>query len=414
MYILKYVAFVLIIIAISADWVGIGNHGFGYMQQGLAVTGVVLFVMGSIFHRVNKKINKKISGHVFIIVTEIIITFLLVDFISVYFLPHRRSPVERRFPVQTVRQPKPYVMFGGAEYGKLNSGESLNYLGYRGKLPSPIKKPDEFRIFLLGGSTVFKGNPSIPTLLGELFKRSGFKNVGVYNFGVVSSGSGQGISRILFEISEFNPDLIVMYNGNNDILHPYIWDPQPGYPFNFIAYKSNPLLESDIRSYPRATLFLYGSNLVRYFFPSWFVRRFIPLEKVRKEVKYKSEEWKNNIAKIYVKNLIKADKISKVFGAEFIAFFQPTIYFKDTLSAEEEQMKFPVKKDYYINMRRKILFEIEIAQRNEDIAIVDLTDIYDDVSETVFKDLCHTRQEAKLIVAQNIFKHILNYFKINK
>ncbi len=154
------------------------------------------------------------------------------------------------------------------------------------------------------------------------------------------------------------------------------------------------------------------SNLIRYLFPSYFVRKFIPLEEEKEKVKFGSEEWKNSVAKIYVNNLVKADKISNAFGAKFIAFFQPTLYYKDILSPEEKKRIIPVRGEHYIDMRRRILSQIEIAGHDSETKIIDLSDIYDDLPDRIFVDSAHTRQEAKRIVAQEIYNNIIEHIEI--
>ena len=362
---------------------------------------------------------EKILGRVFLVLVSVILTFLAADFISRYLLEHRRSPMERRFPVGVSRKPKPYVMFGGTENGTLPSGVNLNSLGYRGKAPSESKEPGEYRVFMLGGSTVVNGNPTIPELLEQEFRQNGFHSVNVYNFGVVASVSSMELSRILSEISDFQPDLIVMYNGYNDIFIPYYFDPRPGYPFNFVAYESNPLLESDIRSYPTISLFLYGSNILRYAFPEYFVKGFVDLEQVRDAVGYKSAGWKNEIAGVYARNLSKANALSNTFDAEFVAFFQPVLYSIDPLTDKQisnlnpKRRRYePAKKEYYETMKKMILAEVETAQQVSAIRFVDLSDIYDGESGWYFIDECHTRQESKPIVAKEMYGYLANIFSI--
>ena len=134
------------------------------------------------------------------------------------------------------------------------------------------------------------------------------------------------------------------------------------------------------------------------------------MTQTKKDVGYNSEEWRKSIAKIYVGNLLKAHKISKSFGADFIVFFQPLVYFKDPLSTEEKQFISPPARDYCVDMRERILHEMEIPKQNSRIKIIDLTDIYDNVSKWTFRDYVHTRQETKIIVAKEMYKHLNNYF----
>jgi hypothetical protein len=339
-------------------------------------------------------------GRTFLSMISIILIFLFLEFVSRLFISSR-APIERRFPVENVRHPQPYRMFGG----KPNTG-GLNEQGYRGNEALIPKSADEFRIFLLGGSTVFKGDPPISDLLEEEFKSTGYSNVKVYNFGVISSVSGMELAQIVFEISELQPDLIVMYNGGNDITHPLRWDPRPGYPFNFIVYENNPILENDIRSYPSLTLLAYGSNILRILLRSYFIEAFIPLEEVRFEAKWNSEGWKSEIVRTYVKNLTKADKISGTFGAQFITFFQPLVYFKPQLL--EREKKFVGDKDFALDMRERIIAKIEEVKKNSTLKFIDLSCIYEATSEWVFTDFIHTRQASKTIVAQEMCKHIIS------
>ena len=347
-----------------------------------------------------------VIGRIFILAVIIILPLLLLDYISPLFLSHRRSKIEKKYPVQVTRKPGPYVMFGGESNGTLDSNEHLNKLGYRKNSPTDSKASGEFRVFVLGGSSVFNGEPSIPELLEKEFSQKGKHHVKVFNFGVVSSVSSMELSRILFEISDLNPDLIIMYNGGNDILSPYSYDPRPGYPFNFIVYENNPLLESDIRAYPAFTLLLYGSNLARYFFPNYYKDKFVPLDEERKKVNWGSDEWKRDIAYNYATNLIKANKIAASFGAGFIAYFQPLVYYKDPMTIEEKALMLEVEKDHCIAVRNLIRSYMEQVPNGSQF-FFDLSDIYDNVHETVFKDTIHTHQNSKSMIARAIYEEIV-------
>ena len=206
----------------------------------------------------------------------------------------------------------------------------------------------------------------------------------MYNFGVVSSVSGMELARIVFELSDLAPDLIVMYNGGNDILQPWSWDPRPGYPFNFIVYENNPLLDKDISSYPAISLFLYGSNMMRYLFRNHFIDEFIPLEQTREGSQYKSVQWKEKIANQYISNVVKENSISKSLGMEFIAFFQPLVYFKKTLSGKEQRSYNAEEADFAKEMRELILSQIEDIDDQHKAKIMDLSGIYNEESNQIF------------------------------
>lgn len=351
---------------------------------------------------------ERACGRFFIRLLLVLLPFIAVDYVSRYFWSHRRSKIERRFPVETVRHPKPYVMFGGVPGSALPSGERLNDLGYRGKSPSGPKADGQRRIFMLGGSTVFGGEPPIAELLGKVFHDRGRAEVEVYNFGVVSSVSGMELARIVYEIGDLSPDLIIIYNGSNDIMLPMTHDPRPGNPFNFIVQEHNPLLESDIKSYQGINLLLYGSNFARYFASSHFMDSFVPLDKVREAVGWDSDEWRAALARAYVGNMVKAKKVANALGASFIGFFQPLVYYKDSPASEETTNSFrPEREEHAVEVRRLVRDHVARLPEQDQVAVVDLSDVFDNTTEQVFTDYVHTNQTGKDIVTELIYQQIV-------
>lgn len=338
------------------------------------------------------------------------VLFIGIDVLSRNFVSSKGS-FDKRFPVEQIRKPHPYIMFKGEENGPISRSERLNSMGYRGKEPAKNKKSGEFRIFVMGGSTVFDGEPPIPQLLEEQFKKNGFFNVNVYNFGVVSSTSKMELARILFEVSDYKPDLIVFYNGANNITHPYYWDPRPGYPFNFVAYENNVLLK-DIKNYPAFLLLCYKSNLLRILFHKQFIERFADLDKTRNEVGYDSERWRKNIALEYVTSLNKARIIANSYRAKFIVFFQPMVYFKKELSAKENELVDSLVKQHHSDVREKIILYSKLYGRN--LEFVDLSEVYNNYNQQLFMDIVHTNQYAKEIIAPIIYQHILSNIEMPK
>ncbi|MGD2271053.1 MAG: hypothetical protein PVI06_11685 [Desulfobacterales bacterium] len=343
-----------------------------------------------------------LMGRIFIFVIVLAISLYVVEMVSRLFIS-ARPPIEKRFPVQYYRQPQPYTMFSGQPQFR-----DLNPLGYRGKAPRIPKPEDEYRIVFLGGSTVLLGEPPISILVENIFQKNGYPRVKTYNFGVLSSVSGMELAKIVFEVQKFAPDMIVMYNGGNDILHPISWDPRPGYPFNFITYENNPILDEDINSYPTTALLMYGSNILRVTFRSYFVKKFIPLKKVREEYKYGSPAWKEKIAETYIGNIVNAAKISRTFGAEFIAFFQPLLYYKNvSCISRQEKRFFRNKEGKTVRAIRTIIArEIKEARQKYGVDIVDLSSVYSNESSWIFLDSAHTRQAAKPMIVKAIYANL--------
>jgi len=361
---------------------------------------------------------EKILGRVFIVLLASLISVFLIDRASLFFLTHRKSDIERSFPVQDMRQPKPYVMFGGKPHGeswplRMNSGELriaiLNELGYRWHAPKFPKPKGEFRIIVLGGSAAFMGNPPVPRLIQYQFEKKGCYDVKVYNFAVVSSVTSMELARMVFDVVNHDPDLVISYSGFNDIDLPFESDPRPGFPFNYAVYENNPLLESDIKSYPALTLFLYGSNLMRYFFPRYFVNKFVDMEALREKSGYCSEPWEEEIADIYIDNMLKSHKIAKAFGADFMCFLQPALYFKKNFSDKEKEYIDVARQKNALRIKDLILKKIA-GEQQQSFLFYDLTGMFDNNPESIFTDRVHVYYRFRPVIAKKIYAAIMDYF----
>jgi hypothetical protein len=347
-----------------------------------------------------------VLARLFLALLALIATFVVAELVSRH-VSGRRSQVG----FATDRVPRPYTVFGPA---RVDGAVRTNRLGYRGALPA-VPKGDEFRVFVLGGSTVFLGRPPIPELLEEELHEHGYGRARVYNWGVVAASSGMELARVAFEVGDYAPDLVVMYDGGNDVSTPFIFDPRPGYPLNFVVTEKNPLLAGDLGVYPTWTLFAYGSNLARLLFADEFSERLLRLEELRKRVGYGSEDWQEDIVRIYVGNLVKASRIARGYGAEFMAFFQPLIQFKSALSEEELQVKntlldFLTEKragDFESHahaMRARV--RARIAALRGDPRVVDLSGVFADSRGWIFTDFIHVTREGNERIAAEIYRHL--------
>jgi hypothetical protein len=300
-------------------------------------------------------------------------------------------------------------MFAARPYG----GRGINELGYRGKAPANQKGESELRLFVLGGSTVYYGGPPLAVLIEEALRDASPLKVEVFNYGVSSSVSGMEMVRIVTEIADFRPDLIFMYNGANDMYLPCYYDPRPGYPFNFLVYEQNPILRNKMADYPVWPLVAYGSNIARRVAGEYFINRFVKLNEYREAVGFGTTPWCEAIARSYVRNLEKARLVSKAFGAEFMAFFQPMAYY---LEEERERFKPPDEDpepdpvDHCLKLREMILQDVAALGPEPRSRIVDLTGAYDGYGEQAFRDVIHTHQEAKPLVAGTIADHLVRRF----
>lgn len=352
--------------------------------------------------RVTRKLM--FAGRVLTLLCCLTVSLIAAEYVARFFFD-TRSPFEQKFPVEEYRVPRPYVMFSGQP-----GAAELNSLGYRGPAPTARKVDGEFRIAMLGGSTMVNGAPTIAELLESKLRAAGKKHVKVYNFGVVSSVSAMETTKILTEVSDYQPDLIIMYNGGNDIIQPYFWDPRPGYPFNFVMIESNPL-GRPLAEYPVLTLTALGSALLRKAFYNHFVEAFTLLSDLRTRVGYQTEKWVTEIANCYADNLRKAKTVSNAFGAEFCAFFQPLVFYKSTLA--EQEIGLVSDKDFqrYCTRQRELLRHNQAWLSAAGVTVHDLSDVFDNNHTAVFTDYIHVTQEGNEVVAEAMVAPVLQLVK---
>ncbi len=106
-----------------------------------------------------------------------------------------------------------------------------NALGYRGD-EIPVPKPaGEFRIACLGGSTTYTGavedyRRAYPQLLEKELHARGRPFVRVINAGGESWTSWESLVNLEFRLLDLEPDLIVDYDGINDVHARLVWPPR--------------------------------------------------------------------------------------------------------------------------------------------------------------------------------------------
>lgn len=301
-----------------------------------------------------------------------------------------------------VRYASPYTMFSRFEYGSRE----------------PSKARDEFRIFMLGGSTVEYGNPPLPVYVEQELKRRGFKNVRVLNYGVISQNSSQELAHLVFHVLDSQPDMVVIYDGGNDIMDPLLYDPRPGYPFNFLAYENNVLFQ-ETGDYPWSALLAYGSQMMRHLFRSYFFEKFGHFSSLRLTAEHGSFAWSEKVAGIYAGNLAKAGQICRAYNVEYVAFFQPIIFYKRNAVSETEKNilkgwprdEANIVRPYTHDVRVRILKKVKEEQNRLPFDFYDLSGIFYDSGKAVFTDYIHINAVSNKKIALAICDRLVDKIK---
>ena len=100
---------------------------------------------------------------------------------------------------------------------------TINTLGFRGAEFSEEKPSDTYRIFMVGGSTMFgagatSDETTIPGYLQHLLNEKDFEfDIEVINSGIQGADSNTELNLIEQKLVTFSPNLIIIYDGWNDL-----------------------------------------------------------------------------------------------------------------------------------------------------------------------------------------------------
>jgi len=104
---------------------------------------------------------------------------------------------------------------------------NFNSKGFIGDDFNPEKPSDEFRILMVGGSTMFGAesssvNTTVPGILQKMMDyHNPDMNINVINAGISGANSIGELELISTKLVKYNPDIVIVYDGWNDISADY-------------------------------------------------------------------------------------------------------------------------------------------------------------------------------------------------
>lgn len=384
-YSLLYFAFLVGLATVVAFIISIALAGAGRLNRRLFLAIVALFIIG-----------------------EIIVRLLAPVSDSLRYVPH------------------PYLVFTIAPHARLTAQtltygpldpqlpaweEATNELSFRGPVP-PAEKGDEYRVIMLGGSTVWGGFPLSRSIAGQLealFHREGRRNVRVYNWGVPGFVSGQELSLLAHTVSDYRPDLVIVYDGSNDIYTPYAADPRPGNPYDWVKQDDPEELRGVTLTKLAARSSLLTLAFTRFSNNRLDTRR-AQSEALRLAAGYGSEDWRQRIASVYAGNQRKMCAFARGAGFELAVYLQPLLPFKRPLAGAEESLWNPPEfqshaGDTYRRIRQS-MNDAGSFNRGAGCHFFDLSDIFLNHDEEVYVDFVHVTNDGNGFIAGHIYERL--------
>jgi len=265
---------------------------------------------------------------------------------------------------------------------------NINSHGFRG--PEIFKeKPDEtFRIFVVGGSTTFairslSDQYTIPGYLQQKFNESSSeKKIEIINAGISAITSTDELQLIKTKIIEFEPDLIIIYDGFNDVV-------------NFPGKTKNKRNDDSITQIWKKHLSFYNTP---YVFGGIIAdaKRSVTPYLINTDFPKKVQVWKTN--------LISICELGDQKGFKTLIFLQPFLGTGNkTLTEHEKELFVQPYSGQFVSGYE--LFANELADlENYCSKTTDLRNIFDDEKHDIYFDRPHVSSDSNKKIAEKIFE----------
>ena len=331
----------------------------------------------------------------------------------------------------------PFTIFKNLPNQKL-SNCSINSLGFRGGEIS-TERNQRKRIIVVGGSCAFGHslNNDNETLAALLEKQN--NSYEVINAAVNGFHSGEELAYIVTELVDYHPDVIIAFDGWNDLFFSWYYSLWFGRPrekkelgFNSTVFMN--IIESPlVANYQTQTGVFYSfrrffNTLIhKSFIMSWLQDNLMTI--IKKPAKNLSVEpvqrnnYLNEIIDTYTSNIKKMHLFCNSLGIKFLVAFQPELGSKSNLSADERAIlsygsftagwginsyskNFPSLYRQFIERSKTILRDNKI-----DYIDINIDPKFKNSSTTVFSDVVHTNKNGNEIIAQILDERLKNSFK---
>ena len=272
-----------------------------------------------------------------------------------------------------------------------------------------LRKNHVKKIFMFGGSTMWgsgvRDEFTIPSLVGsELAKQT--IHAEVTNFGESGYVSTQEMTELFLQLREGNiPDLVVFYDGANDVFSAY-QQGKAGIPQN----ENNREKEFNALRSKKRSLMVFLESL-KTLSTVKFIRGLIQPE--MKPLPYSGSDIQklaSETIEVYLKNITTINLWAKEYGFKAIYYWQPTIFSKTELSDFEklEAEKFSFIMDM-VQASNHYAGNIQINQ--ELTAFYNISDIFRNESKPVFIDYCHVSEYGNSVIAKRMVADISKFIE---
>tara|TARA_B110000046_G_scaffold52446_1_gene58624 strand:+ start:309 stop:1559 length:1251 start_codon:yes stop_codon:yes gene_type:complete len=252
------------------------------------------------------------------------------------------------------------------------------------------------KIYLFGGSTVYNGEvPDTLTIASQLASLGANDFLyEVVNMGATSIHSNQQFGRLKSEIKLKDGDVVIFYDGVNDVYERIVYENREGYMAG--QPKQENFWIKQLRSKSKYSSILH-----------------ILLSQMINNTKEISSTLIKNSIEDYIKTLGEVNEYAEAHRAYFYHFLQPTIFTKKNLNEYERMLL--AKGPPFVTRQSVQAFTSAypiIENKLDSIEFsYSLTGAFDNLEESPYLDFCHVTHVGNKIIAENIWNRINDELK---
>lgn len=275
-----------------------------------------------------------------------------------------------------------------------------NELGFRDKSLQP-RKHNEYRIVILGGSTAWgmgasSNDKTVAGVLESQLNTSSDK----YSYRVMNGAypgwqSRQELTTLIEFYDEFDPDMVIALTGWNDV---YVLT--SGEDPDLQMRRESGMLAKAVKETLQPMSTMYALRKLAGSLGIWrlvvhFREKMHLASPPSVSVSYDAENAKRIIPGMVDRYLTMAN-FSRRHGARLVLAIQPDIYTTGKILTQEEQAvsdrytsKFINIENAYPKYRADFLNHLQKQFADSEVAVLDLSGIFDDLGDPVYLDHCH-------------------------
>jgi lysophospholipase L1-like esterase len=272
-----------------------------------------------------------------------------------------------------------------------------------------VKKKPVKKVFMFGGSTMWgsdvKDEFTIPSLVGSGLAKQSI-HAEVTNFGESGYVSTQEMMELFLQLREGNiPDLVVFYDGANDVFSAY-QQGKTGIPQN----ENNREKEFNSLRSKKRSLMVFLESLKTLSTVKFIIGLIQPEMKPLPYSGSEIQKLATETIEVYLKNITTINLWAKEYGFKAVYYWQPTIFSKPELSdfEKKEAEKYGFIKDI---VHAADLHTSNIKADPGFSVFYNISDIFRNESKPIFIDYCHVSEYGNSVIANKMAEDIAAVLK---